>query len=297
MDDEGKTEKKLIKCEDLSDEERFALSDEAYKGTVIILFEIPEGWKWKIIHINKWDDSRFTGFEPLPLIRLFPEDAIALLRKGKVTPNFYAPPTKLPSSWMAPVPWDEWGGYFLKDFFPTTFLKLIKVNKSEKVSDPSANLELTLKQTFYQKPEKLNPAQQEWLEAKRYPPPPEPHERPQKIKSDLPIEVIKKIFEDFSKYGWVSNLSLDRIPEHFSNSTLPEQKVLGVSIIWTGGIQRLKALKRILDLKDEDIIDNFETVNKKGHKNLVRKTSLTGGSNPSDSNHYDEIREVIHRHT
>ena len=43
MDDEGKTEKKLIKCEDLSDEERFGLSDEAYKGTVIILFEIPEG--------------------------------------------------------------------------------------------------------------------------------------------------------------------------------------------------------------------------------------------------------------
>ena len=69
----------------MSDEERFGLSDEAYKGTVIILFEIPEGWKWKIIHINNWDDSRFTGFEPLPLIRLFPEDAIALLRRGKVT--------------------------------------------------------------------------------------------------------------------------------------------------------------------------------------------------------------------
>ena len=296
MDVEGKIEKKLIKCKDLSYEERFALSDEAYKGTVIILFEIPDGWKWKIIHVNNWNDSRFTGFEPLPLIRLFPEDAIALLRRGKVTPNFYAPPTKLPSSWMAPVPWDEWGGYFLKDFFATTYLKLIKVNKNGKVTDPLAKFELDIEKTFYQKPEKLNPAQQEWLEAKRYPPPPEPHERPQKIKSDLPIEVIKKIFEDFSKFGWVSNLSLDRIPEHFTNSTLPEQKPSGIFITWTGGIQKLKALKRILDIKDEDVMDNFETKNKKGHINPIRKKSLTGGLNPTDIHHYDEIREVVLRH-
>ena len=111
------------------------------------------------------------------------------------------------------------------------------------------------------------------------------------------LEVIKKIFEDFSKFGWVSNLSLDRIPEHFTNSTLPEQKPSGVCIIWTGGIQKLKALKRILDIKDEDVIDNFQTKNKKEHINPIRKKSLTGGLNPTDSHHYDEIREVIHRHT
>ena len=111
------------------------------------------------------------------------------------------------------------------------------------------------------------------------------------------MEVINKIFEDFSKFGWVSNLSLDRIPEHFTNRTLPEQRVPGVHIIWTGGIQRLKALKRILNIKDEDIIDNFQTKNKKKDEiTHIPKKSLSGGLNPTDSHHYDEIREVVFRH-
>ena len=54
----------------------------------------------------------------------------------------------------------------------------------------------------------------------------------------------------------------------------------------------MKALKRILDIKDEDVIDNFETKNKKGHINPIRKKS-TGGLNPTDIHHYDEIREVV----
>ena len=90
---------------------------------------------------------------------------------------------------MAPVPWDEWGGYFLKDFFATTYLKLIKVNKNGKVTDPLAKFELDIEKHFI-KNLKAKLAQQEWLEAKRYPSS-KPHERPQKIKSDLPIEVIK----------------------------------------------------------------------------------------------------------
>ena len=58
----------------------------------------------------------------------------------------------------------------------------------------------------------------------------------------------------------------------------------------------MKALKRILDIKDEDVMDNFETKNKKGHINPIRKKSLTGGLNPTDIHHYDEIREVVLRH-
>ena len=129
MGDQSSAVYKLYRCDSLTSEERFSIADQAYQGTVVILFEIPEGWKWKIIHINQWDYSGLTGFEPLPLLRLFPEDAIELLRKDKVSPNFFAPPVKLPSIYSAPVPWDEWGGYFKDDFFPTTFLKLIKVNQ------------------------------------------------------------------------------------------------------------------------------------------------------------------------
>ena len=43
-------------------------------------------------------------------------------------------------------------------------------------------------------------------------------------------------------------------------------------------------------------MDNFETKNKKGHINPIRKKSLTGGLNPTDIHHYDEIREVVLRH-
>ena len=122
----------------------------------------------EIIHINQWDYSGFTGFEPLPLIRLFPNDAIELLRKDRVTPNFFAPPIRLPSSYSASVQWDEWGGYFKKDFFPTTFLKLIKVNQNRESIDHLAMLELTLEETFYRKLTQLDPAQEEWLTAKQY---------------------------------------------------------------------------------------------------------------------------------
>ena len=85
MSDSNDHERNLIKCDSLTEPERFARSDDAYKGTVVILFSIPPGWRWRIFHINTdWEDSRFPGFEPTPLISLFPNDGIRLLREGMV---------------------------------------------------------------------------------------------------------------------------------------------------------------------------------------------------------------------
>ena len=74
---------------------------------------------------------------------------------------------------------------------------------------------------------------------------------------------------------------------HILKDVFPETEVNG---------RHVGAYKRRL-IKDEDIIDNFQTKNKKDHINPILKKSLKGGLNPTDSHHYDEIREVIHRHT